>query len=827
MCAIDKSDSTLLLGVLRRAHLTTTTEAILCNTPFLLCRPIGSGRAAMRFVESLPGLPERTLISSPSARTRYMLHNGRVCALPGSVVEAIRSPLTSPLVIPGARMAAAAAAAAAGLPALAALLAPGASNSAPFEDLSMHSYLSRTGGAGGVHAAEVVLDAVVSGIFAGDVRALSTEAALAPLGALLRAERQAGGMPALLGEKLRAAVLHKLRQLRGSSSALSAAERAAADAAAAAAALEAADSPFVRECATAASVSFTGGMGSLIQAMLAELAATSAPVASASTSASGSGCVVDASALEPSQLSALVRAALPPAPLRAAGGGSAAPASSTGRGMTLILTNARVETVLGGRSTAAAAAAGATATGSLRGGSSSAGASGAAHRDADRSPLLVQLRSSRSRGSAAGHVGAVVRGSGSDAPCAAALADYVISALPAIALAPVLEASAAAHAAAAAGRRHGGSVDSSRAAQLRPVGASSAGDAHAAACLHGAARVLRETPFASLAVVSLGYKGRNLLPPPHIPHPSSAGAASGSAAGAAAAAGSFAGFGYLVPYAERRPAATPQPLPSDFESLAARGRQPSAAAQGRYSGASAGVLGMTWDSTVFPGQAQAHAEALDSGAIAPRRDAASDRVLPGRDVDVAPAVLHGETRVTVMMGGATAADLIEPALPHPTPADEVAAAAAAAEAASAEDDAVPTAAQHAAAVAHSRVDEDFLVYKALRAAAAHVGLPATPDAVCTSVAWSAIPQYTVGHARRVDRAVQLAQTGFADLSAASESDVGRSSGYRQESFGSQTAPRASCRFDMIGNSFRGIGVADSLTEGLDAGRRAADVLKYA
>ena len=63
------------------------------------------------------------------------------------------------------------------------------------------------------------------------------------------------------------------------------------------------------------------------------------------------------------------------------------------------------------------------------------------------------------------------------------------------------------------------------------------------------------------------------------------------------------------------------------------------------------------------------------------------------------------------------------------------------------------------------------------------------------MAWDAIPQYTVGHADRT-----------AALAAAVRAAFGRHA-------------------DVIGNSFHGVGVADSLAHGLAAGRAAAGRLQ--
>ena len=177
---------------------------------------------------------------------------------------------------------------------------------------------------------------------------------------------------------------------------------------------------------------------------------------------------------------------------------------------------------------------------------------------------------------------------------------------------------------------------------------------------------------------------------------------------------------------------------------------------------------MTWDSTVFPGQAAAHALALEAAPVPAAPPAA-----PGASSDVDAAVAAGETRITVMMGGAT----------HPDMFGDLRA-----------DAEVGGTGEGPSASAGSRLDAAALLSKARAAAAAHVGIDAPPDAAAVSVAWDAIPQYTVGHAERT----------AATLAAVTEA--------------------LGARAQVIGNCFHGVGLADSLARGCAAGRAAADAL---
>ena len=191
------------------------------------------------------------------------------------------------------------------------------------------------------------------------------------------------------------------------------------------------------------------------------------------------------------------------------------------------------------------------------------------------------------------------------------------------------------------------------------------------------------------------------------------------------------GFGYLSPRRERhwRGEVTPSPSSS-----------------GDDLGGGNGVLGMTWDSEVFPSQAADLAAAVHAGWVAPQRDATSGAWLPhtlrGTRAD---GGWPNETRVAVMMGGALSPWVGQPGA------------------------------------------QPALVSTALRALREHTGITATPDAMHVSVAAGAIPQYTLGHGDRV-----------AAIRAGLEALYGA---------GAVTP---------LGNSFGGIGVADTVAGALGA-----------
>ena len=119
-------------------------------------------------IESL-GLAPVTLVAAPAAAHRYVLSGGRVTRLPSSLWGALTSPLTRHLILPALREAA-----------------------VPHPDLpgseeSVAAYVSRRF----TPEAVPLLDAMLSGIYAGDVWSLSASSAL-PLAA--RAEAGGGSL---------------------------------------------------------------------------------------------------------------------------------------------------------------------------------------------------------------------------------------------------------------------------------------------------------------------------------------------------------------------------------------------------------------------------------------------------------------------------------------------------------------------------------------------------------------------------------------------------------------------------------------------------------
>jgi len=239
--------------------------------------------------------------------------------------------------------------------------------------------------------------------------------------------------------------------------------------------------------------------------------------------------------------------------------------------------------------------------------------------------------------------------------------------------------------------------------------------------LDDARAALEGIPFGSVAVVNLAYRGRRVLPR------------------------GLAGFGYLVPSGDRC-------WRSDAR-VATAAAATTTTTSSSSSSSSTGVLGMTWDSDVFPGQSAPFIELVQRGFVTQRRDAASGCLLPWSADDVPARLLETETRVTVMLGGAT--------MPRE------------------------------ALLGMSRPQ---LVEAALRAAREHLAISARPDEVAVNVAADAIPQYTLGHDGRV---------------AAIHAGV-------DAAFGG--------RLVLLGNSYSGIGLSDSVANALDAGRALAERL---
>lgn len=226
--------------------------------------------------------------------------------------------------------------------------------------------------------------------------------------------------------------------------------------------------------------------------------------------------------------------------------------------------------------------------------------------------------------------------------------------------------------------------------------------------ISAAVSALRGIPFASVATVNLGYR-RHVMP------------------------AGLAGFGYLIPSTDRIWKADPHAGSSSssnaaFAAMAGNighsnsnassahststtgvvGSSNSASTASSTSATSTGVLGMTWDSDVFPGQSQGFVERVHGRRMQPRRDKESGSLLPWTAGEVPASLLHSETRVTVMIGGAT--------FPHDVLAG---------------------------------MSETQLLAIALRAAREHLGITVAPDVTSVNKALNAIPQYTVGHADRV------------------------------------------------------------------------------
>lgn len=222
-------------------------------------------------------------------------------------------------------------------------------------------------------------------------------------------------------------------------------------------------------------------------------------------------------------------------------------------------------------------------------------------------------------------------------------------------------------------------------------------------------------PFGSVAVVNFGYRRRRVLPP------------------------GLAGFGYLVPSGDRV-----------WRQGAAVGPTEAGSSAG---GSSTGVLGMTWDSDVFPGQSESFVADSESGFVRQRRHPQSGELLPWGAEDVPVGAREGETRLTVMVGGATVPREVLLGL-----------------------------------------TQQQLIAVALRAAREHLGILAQPDAVAVNVASDAIPQYTVGHSARVESVMAGARALFGP------------------------------RLRVIGNSFSGIGLSDTIANAVEAGAGLAELL---
>jgi protoporphyrinogen oxidase len=548
-------------------------------------RPVGRGREVMALAEAL-GLQHQTLVSSPQAKTRYLWVGGALRKVPASLKEALTSPLTRRAPLWGLRDLTAPPRTARTPSSAEGVVGGGGDD----DDESVAAFATRRFGP---EVADVLLDAVLAGVYAGDAYSLSARSTLSSVWAM------AEGHPS--GSVIRAAIAAYVKEKRGGGGA-----------GAAPASDPLSSSPFVDVCSSASSVSFLDGTQTLADALAAQLRA------------------------------------MP-----------------------------NVNIIMNARATA------------LR-----VGEGGRVH--VEVAPAAPSSSSSSSSSSA------------SPLP----LADSVLSALPAPALAAIL-----------------------------PTGT----QAGASPCAP-AASALRGVPFGSVGIVSLAWRH------PASPHRPSSGRSPLLA---------HDGFGYLVPFRERGP------IPTATAAAAAQAvgagessSPPPAPAPAPH------VLGMTWDSTVFPGQAEDFARtrrhwraeprplphslaAADADAPSPHLHAPSGYVGPTSADHVPAHTRASETRVTVMMGGSR----------WPEVAD---------------------------------ASEDVLVDQALRAVREQAGIAGVePSAVLASVARSAIPQYTVGHAARA----AAARKGL------------------QEAFGGAV--------NILGNSLWGVGVADTVAGALEGGRAAA------
>lgn len=216
----------------------------------------------------------------------------------------------------------------------------------------------------------------------------------------------------------------------------------------------------------------------------------------------------------------------------------------------------------------------------------------------------------------------------------------------------------------------------------------------------------------------------------------------------------YQGFGYLVPSKERGP------LPPTLSSL----NTPLSPLP---------VLGMVWDSHVFPGQITDYAQKkrnlrrYNNQCVDTKRDnpntstplpndtssqPPSGYVLPTTADHIPSFLKEKETRLTVMMGGATWPDI-------------------------------------------ANTDKQVIEELGLRTVREHVRMTnRDPDVVQVSVAKQAIPQYTVGHSQRVSEIENNLHREF------------------------------NKKLLIVGNSFKGVGVADTVSQGLSVGRSVAKEL---
>ena len=217
-------------------------------------RPRGSGRRALRLIESL-GLQEDALVTQGDGEARWVLHEGRPMKLPTSPMGLIQGLPMVPNTLGTFGLEFTRAAHPSGL--------SRGGHGTP--DESVHAFFTRR--FGGPALADSLLDAIVAGVWAGDVKALSAQS-LFPLPTAWEdavGSIQAGALASMIqsiGVPLPAAIKARLDRGGGAKKAV-----------ALGAALEAQDikegpsSVFVREASKASSVSFKGGMGQLADAL--------------------------------------------------------------------------------------------------------------------------------------------------------------------------------------------------------------------------------------------------------------------------------------------------------------------------------------------------------------------------------------------------------------------------------------------------------------------------------------------------------------------------------------------------------------------------------
>ena len=138
-------------------------------------RPIGAGRETMALAEQL-GLAELALGADEAAKARYLYSGGALRKLPSSLLEAVRSPLTSWLGAPLLHEWHAPAAAAANSSTASSV---GAGAAAGAGDESVRRWVLRR--FGDARVLETLIDPLISGIYSGDPAKLSLRSCFARL----------------------------------------------------------------------------------------------------------------------------------------------------------------------------------------------------------------------------------------------------------------------------------------------------------------------------------------------------------------------------------------------------------------------------------------------------------------------------------------------------------------------------------------------------------------------------------------------------------------------------------------------------------------------